>query len=346
MTSPHRAYDDGDGSASDYAAFEDGPGPHVETSEARTYKTRRVPLGIPHIVRFATETGPRFPEGVTRFVFIMLARYANPQGLSNVPVTVLMDVCNLGSPNTVRKCLNFLSACRLVAKMPNKGGQDRVSNSYQILGEEHGWQPIEQDSPDTHPVVALVEARRRIAELEAELAAIKGAIGHTPIGHSVTNGEPASPDPDTALHSYETDATEQTEGTNDPIGHVTVTNGKNAREYQSRRERVEQLLIQHWPHFERQFAKGFSSAVYTFSLSVETEDDLMSQIATIEAAIAAGIDPGPRTKGGGSSVPEAPTGDGDVSHCPHCGDLYPVPAGRGMCIKCYRDPEIRRLTDG
>ena len=57
MTSPHRAYDDGDGSASDYAAFEDGPGPHVETSEARTYKTRRVPLGIPLSLRGRLRVG-------------------------------------------------------------------------------------------------------------------------------------------------------------------------------------------------------------------------------------------------------------------------------------------------
>jgi hypothetical protein len=204
------------------------------------YIPPNVPHGLPHVVRFATLSSMDLPLEV-RFLIIMLARFANVDGVASVAVSTLCEICRIGSKNTVERWIGLASDVGILRKQPGKGGKDRKSNSYTFLGASRDWAPLPVGRPDTNPIVALAHARRlieelqpraaRVDEMEAEVALLRaevallrngGANGHPEVG----NGEdepPAAPPSD----SYETAVPDDARESHGAIGHFLVTNGSS-----------------------------------------------------------------------------------------------------------------------
>ena len=159
-----------------------------------------------------------------------------------------------------------------------------------------------------------------------------GAIGHS----EVTNGFPDDP-PKEASHSYETPDSGNSQESHGAIGHSEVTNGVDeGQEYLSRRARVQELVMNHRDYYTRSFNRGgLPSAVEYFSRSAGHEQELMDQVALLEA----GGDPR-QTGTGPPPEPEAPpqsTEDSDryaVGQCPDCGRPFATHGGATHCSDC------------
>ena len=212
----------------------------TDVSTLEPYIPPNVPHGLPHVVRFATLSSMDLPLEV-RFLIIMLARFANVDGVASVAVSTLCEICRIGSKNTVERWIGLASDVGILRKQPGKGGKDRKSNSYTFLGASRDWAPLPVGRPDTNPIVALAQARRlieelqpraaRVDEMEAEVALLRaevallrngGANGHPEVG----NGEdepPAAPPSD----SYETAVPDDARESHGAIGHFLVTNGSS-----------------------------------------------------------------------------------------------------------------------
>ena len=210
----------------------------TDVSTLEPYIPPNVPHGLPHVVRFATLSSMDLPLEV-RFLIIMLARFANVDGVASVAVSTLCEICRIGSKNTVERWIGLAADVGILRKEPGKGGKDRKSNSYTFLGTPRDWAPLPVGRPDTNPIVALAQARRLIEELqpraarvdglEAELVLLKAEValmrngsanGHPEVG----NGEgkpPAAPPSD----SYETAVPDDARESHGAIGHFLVTNG-------------------------------------------------------------------------------------------------------------------------
>ena len=202
------------------------------------YVPPNVPHGLPHVVRFATLSSMDLPLEV-RFLIIMLARFANVDGVASVAVSTLCEICRIGSKNTVERWVGLAADVGILRKEPGKGGKDRKSNSYTFLGTARDWAPLPVGRPDTNPIVALAQARRlieelqpraaRVDDLEAELVLLRAEVAllrnGSANGHpEVTNGEgepPAAPPSD----RYETALPEDSRSSHGAIGHFWVTNG-------------------------------------------------------------------------------------------------------------------------
>ena len=210
----------------------------TSVSALEPYIPPNVPHGLPHVVRFATLSSMDLPLEV-RFLIIMLARFANVDGVTSIAVSTLCEICRIGSKNTVERWIGLAADMGILRKEPGKGGKDRKSNSYTFLGASRDWAPLSVGRPDTNPIVALAQARRlieelqpraaRVDDLEAELVLLKAEMAllrnGSANGHpEVTNGEDeprAAPPSD----SYETALPEASRGSHGAIGHFQVTNG-------------------------------------------------------------------------------------------------------------------------
>ena len=159
-----------------------------------------------------------------------------------------------------------------------------------------------------------------------------GAIGHS----AVTNGSAENPS-DEDSHSYEDPDSGSSQGTHGAIGHSEVPNGPDeGQEYLSRRARVQELVMNHRDYYTRSFNKGgLPSAVEYFSKSPGHEQELMEQVALLEA----GGNPrqsgtGPPPEPGAQS--QSPT-DSDryaVGQCPDCGRPFATHGGATHCTDC------------
>ena len=212
------------------------------------YIPPNVPHGLPHVVRFATLSSMDLPLEV-RFLIIMLARFANVDGVASVAVSTLCEICRIGSKNTVERWIGLAADVGILRKEPGKGGKDRKSNSYTFLGASRDWAPLPVGRPDTNPIVALAQARRLIEELqpraarvddleaelvllEAEMALLRNGSAN---GHpEVTSGE-SEPRAAPPSDSYETALPEDSRASHGAIGHPEMTNGppENAPEVAS-----------------------------------------------------------------------------------------------------------------
>ena len=229
----------------DHDAYPDpsarSPGAHGNGTTATTvdtgvsvlepYVPPNVPHGLPHVVRFATLSSMDLPLEV-RFLIIMIARFADVDGVASVAVSTLCEICRIGSHRTVERWIGLAADVGILQKEPGRGGKDRKSNTYVFLGKEREWQPLPVGHPDTNPVVALAHARlviesllikaARVDELEAELALLKN--GHTNGHPEVTNGEdePTAGPPGDSYEDPDSRISQEAHGT---IGHSGVTNG-------------------------------------------------------------------------------------------------------------------------
>ena len=216
---------------SDIHSDEEGDAP---VDPLAPYKPPRIPLGLTHVVRFATESGDL--SWRERSIVILLSRFANHDGAATVGVARLCRATRIGSKNTVEKALNLASDLEILRKESGKGGNGkaRKSNKYFFLGKDRNWEPLPQTRPGTPPVVALALATRRIEQqdiriraLEAELALLRNGSSNSFIGHQVTSevtNENGGTPPNTDFHSYETESSELGEGNGHSIGHKKVTN--------------------------------------------------------------------------------------------------------------------------
>ena len=159
-----------------------------------------------------------------------------------------------------------------------------------------------------------------------------GAIGHS----GVTNGS-AENSPGEASDSYETPDSGSSQGTHGAIGHSEVTNGSDeGREYLSRRARVQELVMNHRGYYTRSFSRGgLPSAVEYFSRSPGHEQELMDQVALLEA----GGDPrqsgnGPPPETGAQSQVSEDSDRYGVGQCPDCGRPFATHGGATHCTDC------------
>ena len=153
-----------------------------------------------------------------RFLIIMIARFADVHGVASVANSTLGEICRIGSHQTVERWISLTADAGILRKEPEKGGKDRKSNSFTLLGVDRSWAPLPVGLPGTNPVSALAHARliiellqakaARVDDLEAETDLLRRELallrnGHTNSYYGVTNGEdepPAGPPGD----SYET----------------------------------------------------------------------------------------------------------------------------------------------
>ena len=197
------------------------------------YTPPNVPHGLPHVVRFATLSSMDLPLEV-RFLIIMLARFADVNGVASVAAATLCEICRIGSHHTVDRWLGLAADVGILRKEPGQGGKDRKSNSYTFLGQERDWKSLPVGRPDVNPIVALAQARRRIEDLEAQLTRIveleaelvrlrnASATGH----QDVTNGEAGSGAPE-ASPRYEAGGPQGYGETRTAIGQPEVTDGED-----------------------------------------------------------------------------------------------------------------------
>ena len=226
---PHSLEDSDDWS--DIHSDEEGDAPGDPLAP---YSPPRVPLGLPHVVRFATESGDL--SWRERSLVILLSRYANHDGVASVGVARLCRAARIGSKNTVERALKVAVDLEILTKESGKGGNGRArkSNTYCFLGQARNWEPLRQTRPGTPPVVALARATRRIEEqdalikeLEAELALLRNGSSNSFIGHPATTevtNENGGTAPGTGVHSYETEASEAPRENGTFNGHKQVTN--------------------------------------------------------------------------------------------------------------------------
>ena len=195
-----------------------------------------------------------------------------------------------------------------------------------------------------------------------------GAIGHS----GVTDGQEAEA-PEPTSHSYENPDSSTPTGTHGAIGHSGVTDGSaesmpkepppsheapdpgpwptpqeatghsevtgepdEGRQYLSRRARVEALVLEHRPYYDRSFRGGVLTAIEFFSRSDENEQELLRQAGILEA----GQDPraqdaGP-PKGNEGPPPRVnpETGRREVEFCPDCNSPYTTFNGEERCPDC------------
>ena len=348
-TDPYAVDDDVD----DWSEIHGEEGADAADYPAVQYFPPRIPVGLPHVVRFATESGDL--PWKERSIVIMVSRFANNEGVATVAVSTLCRAMRVGSKNTVERALNLAADkdVGILKKDPGKGGNGkaRKSNVYTFLGADRNWDPLPQTRPGVPPVVALARATRRIEqqdalinELKAEVARLRN--GHAVpqddfIGHKVTNETTDTPT-EIASHSYETGGPAVSQEDSDFIGHKKVTNenqGTESQEYLERRARVEKLVLDHQAHFRRSFRGGIPSAVHFFSMSPESEQDLLLQVDTLKADQET-----EESSDGPPQEPEqAPSGHGGVEYCPDCSRPYSTRFGAEYCPNCTTS---RRRADG
>ncbi len=339
----------------------------VDSTEAYVHPT--IPVGLPHVVQFVEASLHHLPMSV-RFVGDRMSRYANAKGVVSIAIPFICQITGLGSKNTVEHHIRLMESMGVLEKRPGKGGKDRRSNTYIFLGDQRNWKPLPTEKPGTDPWIALAQARREIEELRAENDRLKNG---GPIGHSgVTDGE-ESQEPEPTSHSYETpdfststephgaighsgvtDGSKETladenslsnkgpdsefsSATQEPISHFGVTNGPDeGQEYLSRRARVQELVMNHRDYYTRSFNRGgLPSAVEYFSRSPGHEQELMEQVALLEA----GGDPrqtgtGPPPESGAQSQTSEDFDRYGVGQCPDCGRPFATHGGATHCTDC------------
>ena len=143
--------------------------------------------------------------------------------------------------------------------------------------------------------------------------------------------------PDESSHSNENPDSATSQGTHGAIGHSEVTNGPDeGQEYLPRRARVRELVMNHRAYYTKSFNRGgLPSAVEYFSRSAGHEQELMDQVALLEAGgnpRQSGTDPPPET--GAQSQASEDSDRYAVGQCPDCGRPFATHGGATHCTDC------------
>ena len=202
------------------------------------YTPPNVPHGLQHVVQFATLSSMDLPLEV-RFLILMIARFANVHGVASVANSTLCEICQIESHHTVERWISLAANAGILRKQPEKGGKDRKSTSYTLLGAARNWVPLPAGRPganpmdaQTHasPVIELLQAKAAPVDgLEANTALLRGELallrnGHTNSYYGVTNGgdEPSTGPPG---DSYETADPRSFQEVHGAVGQPGIPNG-------------------------------------------------------------------------------------------------------------------------
>ena len=159
-----------------------------------------------------------------------------------------------------------------------------------------------------------------------------GAIGHSRVTDGSAESMPKEPP-----RSHEAPDPEPWPKPQETTGHSEVTGEPDeGRQYLSRRARVEALVLEHRPYYDRSFRGGVLTAIEYFSRSAENEAELNRQAGVLRA----GRDPSaqdagpPKGNEGQSPRVNPETGRREVEFCPDCNSPYTTFNGEERCPDC------------
>ena len=155
------------------------------------YQAPNLQLRHTHIVRYALLSWPRLTSTL-RMVYLAIAAYADETGYAEPTLAEICDLAEVGSHNTVVACareLEKLERLLIIHRYGDDGA--KLSNGYQLVGDDEGWHPRPKNPPEPQPLTVahrLVAQERerdeaagrerellqRIAELEPENARLRG----------------------------------------------------------------------------------------------------------------------------------------------------------------------------
>ena len=183
-----------------------GSGAGTAISVLEPYTPPNAPHGLPHVVQFTTLSSIDLPLEV-RFLIVMIARFADVNGLASVANSTLCEICRIESHHTVERWISLAPNVGILQKEPGKGGNDRRNNNYTLLGADRNWSPLPVDRPGANLVgarahaslVELLQARAaQVDGLEANTALLRRELallrnGHTNSYYGGTNWEDEPP---------------------------------------------------------------------------------------------------------------------------------------------------------
>ena len=159
-----------------------------------------------------------------------------------------------------------------------------------------------------------------------------GAIGHSRVTDGSAESMPKEPP-----SSHEAPDPEPWPTPQEATGHSEVTGEPDeGQQYLSRRARVEALVLEHRPYYDRSFRGGVLTAIEYFSRSAENEAELNRQAGVLRA----GRDPSaqdagpPKGNEGQSPRVNPETGRREVEFCPDCNSPYTTFNGEERCPDC------------
>ena len=159
-----------------------------------------------------------------------------------------------------------------------------------------------------------------------------GAIGHSRVTDGSAESMPKEPP-----RSHEAPDPEPWPKPQEATGHSEVTGEPDeGRQYLSRRARVEALVLEHRPYYDRSFRGGVLTAIEYFSRSAENEAELNRQAGVLRA----GRDPSaqdagpPKGNEGQSPRVNPETGRREVEFCPDCNSPHTTFNGEERCPDC------------
>ena len=159
-----------------------------------------------------------------------------------------------------------------------------------------------------------------------------GAIGHSRVTDGSAESMPKEPP-----RSHEAPDPEPWPTPQEATGHSEVTGEPDeGQQYLSRRARVEALVLEHRPYYDRSFRGGVLTAIEYFSRSAENEAELNRQAGVLRA----GRDPSaqdagpPKGNEGQSPRVNPETGRREVEFCPDCNSPYTTFNGEERCPDC------------
>ena len=159
-----------------------------------------------------------------------------------------------------------------------------------------------------------------------------GAIGHSGVTDGSAESMPKEPP-----RSHEAPDPEPWPTPQEATGHSEVTGEPDeGQQYLSRRARVEALVLEHRPYYDRSFRGGVLTAIEYFSRSAENEAELNRQAGVLRA----GRDPSaqdagpPKGNEGQSPRVNPETGRREVEFCPDCNSPYTTFNGEERCPDC------------
>ena len=134
---------------------------------------------VPYIVQWAEETGPRL-NFTRRACLVELAKFCSESGECWPPTELLAWRLDTDT-STIERCVQDLKRLGLILVERVSVSDDLRRNHCQLAGFQTGWVPKPKDQ-DQKPTIEEA-AFARVAELEAEVAHIKGrTISGTPGG--------------------------------------------------------------------------------------------------------------------------------------------------------------------
>ena len=141
--------------------------PNSTVGATRSEAPEPIPVGPPHVVRYALNCGPGL-NIPTWAVYMALAHFADDRGAAERTHREIADAIDGGSVSTVKTAIQHLEFFGKVevTRRPGATSGKNLPNIYRITGEEFNWEPTPKGPREPGQIFAAY--RRRHAEIEAE----------------------------------------------------------------------------------------------------------------------------------------------------------------------------------